>query len=182
MMEFIGPSCYLFVKCFSKKFSAGTVCFGAFQPLPQRILSQGSWKGFVFHWVGLTLSVNLGRSVILEFSKLSDGDCLFSCEKIGALMVELCKSIQGLFVCLSLLHFTTKSDGKSIVSPKNYQSSKRFSWKKCSCSNKCLQFAYAVSLLRIRVWNQLIIDSCAGWKEKVEYLCVFREVVSQIKH
>lgn len=98
---------YLFVKCFSKKFSTGTVCFGGIQ---QRILSQCSWEGFVCQWVGLTLTrVILGRAIILEFSKPEDRNCVFSYERISA-PSDLVLYVFVACVRFLLLHFTTKND------------------------------------------------------------------------
>lgn len=93
---------YLFVKCFSEKFSTGTVCFGGIQ---QRIPSQCFWEGFVCQWVGSTLTrVTLGRAIIFEFSKPEDRNCVFSYKRI-----RFCKIFVAC-VCLLLLHFTTKND------------------------------------------------------------------------
>lgn len=106
---------YLFVKCFSEKFSSGTVCFGGIQ---QRIPSQCFWEGFVCQWVGLTLTrVILGRAIILEFSKPEDRNCVFlwedQCTQWSS-FVSLCGVCLYVYYCYIL---QPKMIAESIVSP-----------------------------------------------------------------
>lgn len=110
---------HLFVKCFSKKFSTGTVCFVGRQLLPQRILAQCFWEGFVCQWVGLTLTrVILGRAIIRELSNTQWGLCIFLWEDQGprwSSFVSLCGVCLYVYYCYIL---QPKMIATSIVCPK----------------------------------------------------------------